>query len=110
MGNDNNNNKMLIEDILKDATETITDNKNKLLDGSHPDIPKIVRIHRERRTIEDQCLICLHNGKNDDKPIEMFSACCGQSYHIQCYYEQIQSFCISECGVCRTELPKLKLK
>ena len=75
-------NMKLIDDIIKDATETIQNNNEKLLDGSHPDLPKIVRLHRERRTKEDACLICLDNGINDNKPIEMFSSCCGQAYHL----------------------------
>ena len=106
-------NMKLIDDIIKDATETIQNNNEKLLDGSHPDLPKIVRLHRERRTKEDACLICLDNGSNDNKPIEMFSSCCGQAYHIQCYYNQIQStntVSSESCGVCRTKLPELVLK
>ena len=106
-------NMKLIDDIIKDATETIQNNNEKLLDGSHPDLPKIVRLHRERRTKEDACLICLDNGINDNKPIEMFSSCCGQAYHIQCYYNQIQStntVSSESCGVCRTKLPELVLK
>jgi len=110
--NNNNNNTLLIEDILKGATETIEKNNAQLLDGSHPKIPKIVRLHRERRTQEDACLICLENGRQDNKPIEMLSTCCGQPYHMQCYYElqQAASMGISEsvCGVCRTKLPTLK--
>ena len=114
-----------IDEILQDATETLKRENQKLRDGTHPELPRIIRKDRERRVNEDQCIICL-TGKSDkdaddggeiSMPVEMFSACCGQSYHINCYIQQILRGANTannkttsdppKCGVCRNNLPKL---
>ena len=91
---------------------TRTQIRSQFRDGTHQDLPAIHRNHRERRIREDVCIICLE-GCADGKPVEMFSACCGQAYHVGCYIRQLSFDNLNhgssrECGVCRTALPKLE--
>jgi len=96
----------------RDRERTRTQIRSQLRDGTHPDLPGIHRNYRERRIREDVCIICLE-GSADGKPVEMFSACCGQAYHVGCYIQQLSFENLNhessrECGVCRTALPKLE--
>jgi len=97
----------------EEATQKTTKRERKRFrDGTHPDLPRIHRNYRERRIREDICIICLE-GNADGKPVEMFSACCDQAYHVSCYIRQLSFDNLKqgpsgECGVCRSALPNLE--
>eukprot|EP00536_Pseudo-nitzschia_multiseries_P003087 jgi/Psemu1/284189/fgenesh1_pg.44_\ len=95
----------LVQLILEDATRTMEQEKAKFLNGTHPQLGKIVRMHREKRVRDDECLVCLEgsNGTGKGEPVEIFSTCCGQAYHLSCYLQLLNSS--RECGVCRKALP-----
>eukprot|EP00536_Pseudo-nitzschia_multiseries_P004235 jgi/Psemu1/302449/fgenesh1_kg.69_\ len=92
--------------------KTMKRERKRFREGTHPDLPRIHRNYRERRIKEDTCIICLE-GNADGKPVEMFSACCDQAYHVSCYIRQLSFDNVKhgsphECGVCRTALPDLE--
>lgn len=94
------------------AIKTMHKERLRLRDGSHPDLPGIHHRNRKRRVKEDVCIICLE-GNADGKPVEMFSACCGQAYHVGCYirqlsYDSLNKESSRECGVCRMAMPRLE--
>jgi len=96
----------------KSSSKAALEQENqKWRDGSHPDLPKTLRTIREQRVQEDRCVICLGGGSED--PIHLFSACCGQAYHANCYLKQLawakhssSNSNHDKCGVCRKLLPK----
>jgi hypothetical protein len=110
--------KQTLEEIVEIATSALRQENQAWRDGTHADLPKTIRTIREQRVKEDCCIICLGgaggDGGDNEPPVEIFSACCGQPYHASCYLKQLawakksSSGNSNKCGVCRKLLPKLE--